>query len=329
MLMFRSRRNGLAKRLWRARISGNEEGREVIKRLLKRLNDDQLEMLAEAVECRGGDATGCIQLDQPAEWDSPQLVACQVWRWPDLTTCRELKRLPICRSATSVCCNPYHWSRLLQLEAPPPPYCRSSCERLKPEDRAPSESSQPELRGSLSTNGEGDSEACGQWCRLAYWELSQRIGRQYPVENNFVNVFGSLPRGDGLSLATLAMQKTPNPDVLKAREKIGRGVTLSKEDDGVWAYNMSDNPVFVNSPALDDPDSSFCIVYKVPPGYCLNVFTETARCKPWTTISRPHIGPIDPFSIRISFTKGWGPKYTRQEVTSCPTWLEILLAPCR
>ena len=107
------------------------------------------------------------------------------------------------------------------------------------------------------------------------------------------------------------------------------GVTLSREDDGVWAYNRSEWPVFVNSPALEDPDArSYLMVYRVPPGHCLNIYSEAARRRA-PTVSKPHFGPVDPNSVRISFAKGWGPKYSRQEVTSCPTWLEILLSPIR
>lgn len=164
------------------------------------------------------------------------------------------------------------------------------------------------------------------WCQLAYWELSSRVGRQFPVLNPSVNVFWSLPHGDGLSLKTLAQglhQSTPT--VLKAREKIGKGVTLSREEDGVWAFNRSECPMFVNSPALDDPDSRFLLVYRVPPGHCLNIYTGPPR----PPITRPQVGPVDPNSVRISFAKGWGPKYSRQEITACPVWLEVLMAPCR
>lgn len=40
-------------------------------------------------------------------------------------------------------------------------------------------------------------------------------------------------------------------------------------------------------------------------------------------------GPVDKYSVRISFAKGWGPNYQRKEVKSCPCWLEVLLSPCR
>ncbi|EFN82888.1 Mothers against decapentaplegic-like protein 6, partial [Harpegnathos saltator] len=176
------------------------------------------------------------------------------------------------------------------------------------------------------------------WCTLAYWELGGRVGRLYPVEPSTVNVFDSLHDGDGLCLATLAENHIAPPAVQRTRSKIGLGLTLSQEADGVWAYNRSESPIFVNSPTLDDPESRTLLVYRVPPGFCLNIFD---RAK---ILQLPYgsggggggagaggfaSGPVDINSVRISFAKGWGPKYARQEVTSCPCWLEVHLAPCR
>ncbi|TGZ40350.1 Mothers against decapentaplegic-like protein [Temnothorax longispinosus] len=237
----------------------------------------------------------------PAPSD-PHLLCCQIWRWPDLEHSSELKRLPMCHSAKDpvyICCNPYHWSRL----------CR------------PGETGQRE------------------WCTLAYWELGGRVGRLYPVEPSTVNVFDSLHDGDGLCLATLAENHNAPPAVQRTRSKIGLGLTLSQEADGVWAYNRSESPIFVNSPTLDDPESRTLLVYRVPPGFCLNIFDRAKILQlPYgggcgggggQAAGFTASGPVDINSVRISFAKGWGPKYSRQEVTSCPCWLEVLLAPCR
>ena len=124
---------------------------------------------------------------------------------------------------------------------------------------------------------------------------------------------------------------------------LAAGVTLSKEEDGVWAYNRSENPIFVNSPTLDDPESRTLLVYRVPPGHCLNIFRADTSSQHWERWRRcneaAHSGPVDSHAVRISFAKGWGPKYSRQEVTACPCWLEVLLqrppppprprSPCR
>ncbi|XP_051156874.1 mothers against decapentaplegic homolog 6 [Leptopilina boulardi] len=277
----------------------------------------------------------------------PLLLCCQIWRWPDLTHSSELKNLPVCHSSKDpvfVCCNPYHWSRLCKPESPPPPYCLIA-DRMRPEDRAPSEGDSLRCRsttpiplpGSLTTNGEEESEQ-KEWCTLAYWELSGRVGRLYPVELSTVNVFDSLHDGDGLCLATLAENHPAPPAVQRTRSKIGLGLMLSQESDGVWAYNRSDSPIFVNSPTLDDPESRTLLVYRVPSGFCLNIFdrvksttatSTTTTTTATTTNSGFTTGPVDVNSVRISFAKGWGPKYSRQEVTSCPCWLEVLLAPCR
>ncbi|RZF37463.1 hypothetical protein LSTR_LSTR013770 [Laodelphax striatellus] len=399
MFMFRSRRSNLGRRLWKARVRSRHETGGKIKdwETLYRsglLKEAQLELLVNAVETR--DTSECVLLPRSGQVQEPHFLCCQIWRWPDLKSPTDLKSIPAsCKNSDNemyICCNPYHWSRLCKPESPPPPYCRFSRERLKPEDRAPSEgnccggdTTQLELRGSLATNGEG--EWCSdEWCRLAYWELSRRVGRQYGVERPSIDVFWNEPRGDGLCLAALAMHSfspqqqqqqgsplsqhggyscgggnnngsppppSPPDAVRRAREKIGRGVTLCLEPDGVWAYNRSESPIFVHSPSLDSELSadslsgtsqSCLLVQRVPPGHCLNVFVRrdspplccdccmtsstTRVTSPRTTISTP-AGPVDPNSVRISFVKGWGPKYSRQEVTACPTWLEVLLAPCR
>lgn len=138
MFMFRTKRNTLAKRLWKARVvkreheaSGETEtfsssptpsycccccsnkhtnscsqqqqcySAEMVRSdLLKRLKESQLEMLLAAIESRGADLSACVLLprDQPPLLD-PRLLCCQLWRWPDLRQAAELKRLPVCRSS--------------------------------------------------------------------------------------------------------------------------------------------------------------------------------------------------------------------------------------
>ncbi|VVC99936.1 unnamed protein product, partial [Leptidea sinapis] len=171
-----------------------------------------------------------------------------------------------------------------------------------------------------------------EWCRLAYWELSRRVGRQFSVRVRAVDVFGGEGRGrgdeesprHGLCLDALDPNQPQVEQVRKTRAKIGLGVTLAREADGVWVYNRSSEPVFVSSPALDAAAARALLVWRLAPGHCLCVFDPAA---PPPLAALPHVGPVDPRSVRISFAKGWGPKYSRRDVTACPCWLEVLLAP--
>ncbi|XP_068908829.1 mothers against decapentaplegic homolog 6 [Tenebrio molitor] len=328
MFMFRSRRTNLTKRLLKARKKqGGSDGDVMV--LLKELQENQLGMLCTAVESRGRDLSNCVLLPRERQ---PHVLCCQTWRWPDLLQSGQLRRLPGCRSACDpvyICCNPYHWSRIYEPDTPPPPYSRCAMDKLKPEDRAPSEGTPlRQFPGSLTTNGDDSFRNPSEWCKLAYWELTQRVGPLYPVEDPAVNVFGDAPYCDGVSLETLAQLNSNAPDSVRhARCKIGLGVTLSHEGGSVWVYNRSDNPIFVNSVTLD-ADSP--LPTRVPAEQCLCVYDpkKAAHRTCGCDFTTPY-GPVDPNSIRISFAKGWGPDYRRQEITSCPCWLEILLAPCR
>lgn len=109
------------------------------------------------------------------------------------------------------------------------------------------------------------------------------------------------------------------------------GVTLSQEMDGVWVYNRSDSPIFVNSPTLEEIEPHSVTVYRVGSGYSLCIFdySKAAAGNFGWNFTNFSDGPVDHNSVRISFAKGWGPNYSRPEVTACPCWLEVLLAPCR
>ncbi|KAL8197408.1 UNVERIFIED_CONTAM: Mothers against decapentaplegic 6 [Gekko kuhli] len=167
------------------------------------------------------------------------------------------------------------------------------------------------------------------WCSVAYWEHRTRVGRLYPVYEQSVSIFYDLPQGNGFCLGQLNLDHR-SETVQRTRSKIGYGILLSKEPDGVWAYNRSEHPIFVNSPTLDIPNCRTLMVRKVMPGYSIKVFDYEKSCllQHAADLEYPD-GPYDPNSVRISFAKGWGPSYSRQFITSCPCWLEVLLRNSR
>ncbi|XP_017925082.1 mothers against decapentaplegic homolog 6 [Manacus vitellinus] len=222
-------------------------------------------------------------------------------------------------------------------ESPPPPYSRlSPNDEQKPLDLSDSTLSYTETEATNSPNvtpgdfsdasTSPDAVKRSHWCNVAYWEHRTRVGRLYTVYEQSVSIFYDLPQGNGFCLGQLNLDNR-SETVRRTRSKIGYGILLSKEPDGVWAYNRSEHPIFVNSPTLDIPNCRTLIVRKVMPGYSIKVFDYEKSCLLQHTADLDYAdGPYDPNSVRISFAKGWGPCYSRQFITSCPCWLEILLS---
>lgn len=129
--MFRSKRASHVKRLWKLSLLQHEtsssdennseeiEKKSVTQSLLKRLKEKQLEMLIQSVESRGAEPTGCVLLPKGdlrlgRRTVAPHVLCLQLWRWPDLNSTSELKKMPYCETQDDPgyhCCNPYHWSR--------------------------------------------------------------------------------------------------------------------------------------------------------------------------------------------------------------------------
>ncbi|XP_075389196.1 mothers against decapentaplegic homolog 7 isoform X2 [Tenrec ecaudatus] len=297
--------------------------------VLKKLKERQLELLLQAVESRGGTRTACLLLpcrldgsrlgpgapagaQPPAAYSLP-LLLCKVFRWPDLRHSSEVKRLCCCESYGKInpdllCCNPHHLSRLCELESPPPPYSRYPMDFLKPTD-------------SQLLQEPGDRS---HWCVVAYWEEKTRVGRLYCVQEPSLDIFYDLPQGNGFCLGQLSSDNK-SPLVQKVRSKIGCGIQLTREVDGVWVYNRSSYPIFIKSATLDNPDSRTLLVHKVFPGFSIKAFDYEKAY----SLQRPNDHeftqqPWTGFTVQISFVKGWGQCYTRQFISSCPCWLEVI-----
>ncbi|XP_059563239.1 mothers against decapentaplegic homolog 7 isoform X5 [Myotis daubentonii] len=281
--------------------------------VLKKLKERQLELLLQAVESRGGTRTACLLLpgrldcrlglgapagSQPAQSPSSYslpLLLCKVFRWPDLRHSSEVKRLCCCESYGKinpelVCCNPHHLSRLCELD---------SHLLLEPGDRS-------------------------HWCVVAYWEEKTRVGRLYCVQEPSLDIFYDLPQGNGFCLGQLNSDNKSQL-VQKVRSKIGCGIQLTREVDGVWVYNRSSYPIFIKSATLDNPDSRTLLVHKVFPGFSIKAFDyekaySLQRPNDHEFMQQPWTG----FTVQISFVKGWGQCYTRQFISSCPCWLEVI-----
>ena len=121
------------------------EDRRRISRLLKRLSNDELERLWRSVGTdgaadatvgvratdglwggRSGAAGNCVAVPPVIRAGSDRLdpvaLTCRMYRWPGEDMERaSLQRLPFCHLSVGCeveCCNPFHWSRIVDTKPP-------------------------------------------------------------------------------------------------------------------------------------------------------------------------------------------------------------------
>lgn len=183
---------------------------------------------------------------------------------------------------------------------------------------------------------DGSAGQSPPWCRIAYWEKRELLNRDnyYPVYDASAQVFQDLPHASGLCLESVQDLSAHSPlppdpgghapgeDVRSTRKKIGAGVILSHEENSVWVYNRGQQSVFVHSPTLELPESR---TFRIESGHCVQAYDFLHRSLQLHALAPRQDGPVDKFSIKLSFVKGWGHGYSRTSILDCPCWLEILL----
>ncbi|CAF1394594.1 unnamed protein product [Rotaria sp. Silwood1] len=170
-----------------------------------------------------------------------------------------------------------------------------------------------------------------EWCRISYYEMSNRVGEQYLATQSQVIIDGYThpSNAERFCLGGLTnIERTMEID--KARRYIGRGVKLFHIRGNVFAECLSDNPVFVQSPIANKRFSWHpATVCKIPPNVRLQIFDSDEFTQ--ILASAIHEGYESVYNLRnmcilrMSLVKGWGVEYRRQSVTTTPCWIEIFL----
>lgn len=185
----------------------------------------------------------------------------------------------------------------------------------------------------------GSEEGQEHWCRIAYAELNQKIGEPFKSSSPKVIVDGFTDPSVHNHRFSLGVLSNINRSSIieMTRRAIRKGVCLENNDAQIYVKNLSESSIFFHSKNcnVENQLNQHAVVKIEPQGrqkifdqkVFENLVEEAIKSRDGSNYERLY-SLTEHCIIKMSFVKGWGSIYQRQDVTSTPCWIEIhLLKP--